>query len=88
MHFGISPLGIFAVKDAGEEYDTASVTAFYCYWVDSILDEYFMEDNNVTFQSTEFLVTTPPFIGTNWYEVKSHMMQIIATRIGAECIPL
>ena len=65
---------LFSVKDSWVEYDTASVTAFYCYWVDSILDEYFMEDNNVTFQSTEFLVTTPPFIGTNWYEVKYHMV--------------
>ena len=47
-----------------------------------------MYDPKATSQSTAFLVTIPSFIGTNWYEFKSHMEQLIATHIGSAGIPL
>ena len=65
---------IFAVKDSGAEYDVASVDAFDCEWVDCIMDEYFIEYPKANSQSTLFLVMIPSFIGTNWYEVKYHMV--------------
>ena len=78
----------FAVKDSGAEYDVASVAAFYRDWVDYIMDEYSIEDPKATSQSTVFFVTIPSFIGTNWYEVKSHIVQLLVTSIGAAGIPL
>ena len=77
----------FTVKDSGLEYYTASSTSFDHDWLDSIKDEYSMEYPKVTSQSTESLVTIPSFIGTNWYEVKSHMVQLFVTCIGAAGIP-
>ena len=74
---------VFASKDAGAEYDTASATGSDYDWVYSIMYEYFMEDPKETSKSTEFYVTIPSFIGTSWYEVKSHMMQLLANHIGA-----
>ena len=46
-----------------------------------------MEKPKATSQSTSFLVTIPLFIGNNWYEVKSHKVQLLATCIGAAGIP-
>ena len=43
---------VFAVKDDGAEQDTASITTFDCDWVDSIMDEYYMEDSKATSQSS------------------------------------
>ena len=76
------------MRDAGAEYDTASAAAFDSDWVDFIMDEQSMEYPKATSQSIDFLVTISLFIGTNWYEVKSHMVQLLATHIGAEDIPL
>ena len=45
-----------------------------------------MEDPKVNFQTTEFLVTISLLTGTNWYEVKSHMLQLLVTRIEEEII--
>ena len=47
-----------------------------------------MEDPKATSQSTVFFVTIPSFIGTNWYEVKSHIVQLLATCIGSAGITL
>ena len=47
-----------------------------------------MKDTKATSQSTAFLVMIPLFIGTKWYEVKYHMVQLLATRIGALVIQL
>ena len=78
----------FPVKDAGAEYDTPSTTVFDCNWVDSIMYEYFMEDPKETYESTKVLVTIISFIEKNWYEVRSHMVQLLATHIGEAYIPL
>ena len=68
------PYTVFAVKDSGAEYDVTSVAAFDRDWVNYIMGEYSIEDLKATSQSTSFLVMMPSFIGTNWYEVKSHMV--------------
>ena len=72
---------VFLVKDYEVEYDTTSATTFNFYWVDSITDEESMEDPKAIYQSTEVLVTIPSFIGMDWYEVKSNMVQLLATCI-------
>ena len=47
-----------------------------------------MDDTKANYQSTSFLLTIPWFIGTNWYAVKSHMVQLLVTRIVVSGIPL
>ena len=78
----------YAIKDAGEEYDDASATAFDLDWVNSIVDEYLREDPVLTPQSTAFSVLVPQFIGTNWHDVKDKIIALLTTRIGNAGIPL
>ena len=47
-----------------------------------------MEYPKATSQITAFLVTIPSFIGTNWHEVKYHMVQLIDNHIGEAGITL
>ena len=79
---------IFAVKDAGEEYDNASVPAFDLAWINSIIDQYLIKDPEPTPQSTAFAVEVPPFTGTNWHDVRDKITALLSTRIGSSGIPL
>jgi len=79
---------IYAIKDAEEVYDNTEAPNFNRAWIDSISDEYLMKDPDPTPQSTSFSVTIPSFVGTNWYEVKSQLLSLLATRTGKAGIPL
>ena len=51
------------------------------------MDEYSMGYPKATSKLTEFLVMILLFIGTNRYEVKSNMVQLLGTCIGESGIP-
>ena len=79
---------VFAVKDSGAEYDVTSVAAFDRDWVNYIMGEYSIEDLKATSQSTSFLVMISSFIRIIWYDVKSHLLKLLETCIGAAVLPL
>ena len=79
---------IFAVKDAGAQYDIANVAIFDLNWINGHVDEYLLPDPEVTSQATPFAVTVPRFEGTNWHDVKTMIIALLATRIGNAGIPI
>ena len=81
-------LDYFAFKDEHAEYNNVSEADFDLDWINSIVDEYLMEDPKTTPQSTPFSVQIPHFIGTNWHSTKSKIIALLATRTGSRGIPL
>ena len=79
---------IFAIRDAHAKYDVATVGEFTRDWVDSIREQYNSSDPETTPQSTALAVEVPKFNGTNWFDVRSKIHDLLSTRIGAAGIPL
>ena len=79
---------VFAIKEAGAKYNVTTVAEFNLDWISSICESYLMEDPTETPQSTAFTVEVPKFDGTNWFDVRSKIHDLLSTRIGASGIPL
>ena len=79
---------IFAMKDANAKYDVAALDEFTREWVDSLREQYNSSDPEATPQSTALSVKVPKFNGTNWFDVRSKIHDLLSTRIGAAGIPL
>ena len=52
------------------------------------MESYTMEKAEVTSQSTAFSVTVVKYTGTNWFDVRGQIIQLMSTRIGNSGIPL
>ena len=79
---------VFAVKEGGAVYDVDTVADFDLNWVNTIMDSYTMVKPEVTAQSTAFSVEVCKYDGTNWFDVKGQILQLMSTRIGHAGIPL
>ena len=79
---------VFAIKEGGAKYDENKVAEFDRDWISSIMDTYTMEQPEVTSQSTAFSVTVAKYTGTNWFDVRGQILQLMSTRIGHSGIPL
>ena len=65
-----------------------TVADFNLAWINSINEAYLMEDPDPTSQRTTFTVDVPKFDGTNWFDVRSKIHDLLSTRIGAAGISL
>ena len=79
---------VYAIKEGGATYDQDTVGEFDRDWVNSIMDSYTMEKPEVTTQSTAFSVAVTKYNGTNWFDVRGQITQLMSTRIGHAGIPL
>jgi hypothetical protein len=79
---------IFAIKDANATYGVATLGEFTREWIDSIRESYNSNDPEETSQSTALSVEVPKFTGTNWFDVRSKIRDLLTTRIGSAGIPL
>ena len=79
---------VFAIKEGGAEYDANASADFDRDWISSIMDAYTMEQPEATSQSTAFSVTVTKYTGTNWFDVRGQIIQLMSTRIGHAGIPL
>ena len=57
-------------------------------WVNDIMDSYTMEKPEITSQSTSFSVTVTKYDGTNWFDARGQILQLMSTRIGHSGVPL
>ena len=79
---------LFAIKDGHARYGVDTLAEFTREWIDSIREEYSNKDPEITSQSTAFSVDVPKFTGTNWFDVRSKIYDLLRTRIGASGLPL
>ena len=79
---------VYAIKEGGARYDEDTVSEFHRDWVNSIMDSYTMEKPEVTTQSTTFSVPISKYNGTNWFDVRGQITQLMSTRIRHAGIPL
>lgn len=79
---------VYVIKEGGASYDVATVGDFDRTWVNDIMDSYTMEKAEITSQSTSFSVAVTKYDGTNWFDVRGQILQLMSTRIGHSGIPL
>ena len=72
----------YAIKEGGASYDVNLVDVFDRNWINTIMESYTMEKAEVTSQSTAFSVSVVKYTGTNWFDVRGQIIQLMSTRIG------
>lgn len=78
----------YAIRDAGSTYTVADLPMFTRNWVDAFKEEYNAAEPETTPESTAFAVSVPKFSGTNWFDVRMKIHDLLSTRIGSAGLPL